>query len=479
MKTALIDLSAIFRRYWHASEQEDMNIASRKTLGFVRSIYSDFDNILVCLDCPPYKRKKLYPEYKANRSEPPPMLAETLKKCVQTIIDDGWSVLRCQGAEADDIIATYCLKSNKDKEHIVIFGADKDLLQIALSNVELYNPFLRSVITAKAKLDVEPHQVVDCLALIGDKADNIPGVKGIGEKTAAAMLRDFDSINGIYKALEDTPEKFKPSICEKLLASKTKIYESIQLIKLDYNCKIEVEKLEDNSLKKEEPITNNRTEEVKWTDFGSSKEDTCDELIPQKHSIKQEEEETETVSVDRPKTVQIVKRSDVDFRNELEPRTGGSAWQLAGHLVNSGFYNKFRNQESILAVIMRGRSIGINAVTALEEINVIKDKTQMSAVLIMGLCLQAPICEYFDLIESTDNIATFATKRKGSRREINLSFTIEQAQKLGLVQKDNWRRQPNVMLRWRCIAALARLVYPEIVAGIYTPDEIESFDSVI
>ena len=478
MKTVLIDLSAIFRKFWHVSESEELNFSRRKTLGLVQGCYNDFDDVKICVDCPPYRRKEIYPEYKATRPEPPPLIMEELEKCKRAILEDGWALLTCQGAEADDIIATYCVLSHPDDEQITIYGADKDLLQIALSNVTMYDPFGRKELTAMEKLGVEPYQVVDCLSLMGDKSDNVPGVKGIGGKTAAALLKDFKTIDGILLAIGETPDKFRASIREKIIESRSTLLMARKLIQLDPNCEIVEEKLDPSETKKDAK------------EFGDSDDPDIDAEFTENKvpdtgktdSVSSELAKQEQPSQAQPRT-HIIKHEDVTYVQALEPAGITSAWTLTGHMVESGMFTKFRKREGILAVIMRGRSLGIDAITSLEEIHVVEGKTQMSAILMMGLCIEKDFCEYFEMEESTSEKATFATKRTGNRKETRYSFTIKDAETAELLEltrkgnKTNWHKRPATMLRWRCISELARMVYPDVVAGVYTPDEIENFDN--
>jgi 5'-3' exonuclease len=435
---------------YHGSEGEEQSSARRKTLGFVRDKIVGFDSVKVALDCPPYNRKSMYPEYKANRKERPIALIEELKKTVESVLSDGWAVLRSDGAEADDIIATYCLE-NKDDE-IVIFGTDKDLLQI---NEHCPSVILRDVFagvdkSAEDTLGVEPNKVVDFLALCGDKADNIPGLSKVGPVTALKLLKEFGSVEGVIKAM-DNPENFKPSFYDKLVAEKDQLIMSYKLVELDYNCEITEEQREiDRNIKEDEPMTEQTT------------------------AIEATVETDETFGDTKPQEAQIITRHEaLSYKQSLEPIGFNELRSLANVLKDSGHYNGFMNAQGIAAAIMAGRELGLGAVASLSSIHIIKGKPTMAPQGMLALIMGSGKAEYFDCVETTVHKAVFVTKRVGSKNETRLEFTIQQAQQMALTGKDNWKKQPDVMLRWRCVAALARLVYPDVVLGVYSEDEME------
>jgi hypothetical protein len=87
--------------------------------------------------------------------------------------------------------------------------------------------------------------------------------------------------------------------------------------------------------------------------------------------------------------------------------------------------------------------------------------------------MHGDVCAYFRMVESTDSIATYETQRRGEPTPVKLSYTIQQANAAGLTGKGTWKAHPAAMLRARCSSALARIVYPDLVNGLYDPDEIE------
>jgi hypothetical protein len=158
----------------------------------------------------------------------------------------------------------------------------------------------------------------------------------------------------------------------------------------------------------------------------------------------------------------------------LEPQSISEALAVAGHLAKSGVLGKsLQRPEAALAVIMAGRELGLTAMQSLRSLHVIEGKVVLSSDTMLALVKRAPACRYFKLVESTDKLATYETERVGEGSPTRMSFTIEQAQAAKLTGKDNWKNYPAAMLRARCIASLARAVYPDVLMGVYDTDEIQ------
>lgn len=126
----------------------------------------------------------------------------------------------------------------------------------------------------------------------------------------------------------------------------------------------------------------------------------------------------------------------------------------------------------VLVVLMKGRELGLQPMQALGEINCIQGRAVVSAALKVGLCVKDRSCVYFRLVSSDGRQATYETQRKGSE-PVKLTWTLQQAQTAGLLQKDNWKAHPEAMLRARCSSALATAAYPDLVLGLDTKDEVE------
>ncbi|EAI0718438.1 DNA polymerase I, partial [Campylobacter jejuni] len=185
--------------------------ASGMISGFANFIYNlkneyKSDYIVFALDSKGKTfRSEIDPNYKQNRTPPPPELLEQIPICIKMIEKMGFISVSQEGYEADDIIASF-VKTCEDRDIFVrIITQDKDLYQLIKDGkTSIYSPISKNDYDEAACLEkygVKPNQIRDFLALCGDSSDNIPGVKGIGAKGAKTLLDEFGSIEGIYENL--------------------------------------------------------------------------------------------------------------------------------------------------------------------------------------------------------------------------------------------------------------------------------------
>lgn len=165
----------------------------------------------------------------------------------------------------------------------------------------------------------------------------------------------------------------------------------------------------------------------------------------------------------------------------FEPVNLTEAWRLADQLGKSGLIPKALQgkPEDVFVVLLSAHELGLSPMQGLRGMAVVNGKVVTEAQTMQGLCLRWPlVCKYFVPLDEqcNDKKAVYETQRAGAPRPIRMAFTIEEAQKAGLLQKDNWKNYPAAMLRARACAALARAVYPDLVQGIYTPDEGDELD---
>ncbi len=156
----------------------------------------------------------------------------------------------------------------------------------------------------------------------------------------------------------------------------------------------------------------------------------------------------------------------------LEPSTAEQAFWLATQLAKSGLLGRIQRPEAAFAIILCGRELGLTAMQSLRSIHIIEGKPTLSADLMAALVIRSPLCKYFRLVESTNQVARYETLRTSTDKPTVMSFTWEEAKTAGLINKNNWKAHPAAMLRARCIAALARVAYPDLLVGIYEEDEI-------
>ena len=154
-------------------------------------------------------RHEMYPEYKATRDKTPEDLHAQIPWICDILQALGVPVLQCDGYEADDIVATVAKKCEAMGRKCRILSGDKDLMQLVCDTTQILKPEAGSStwkVTGaegvKAEWGVYPDKLLDLLSLCGDKADNVPGVKGIGDKTASKLKFDFSSLDGIYENID-------------------------------------------------------------------------------------------------------------------------------------------------------------------------------------------------------------------------------------------------------------------------------------
>lgn len=188
----------------------------------------------------PTFRHELYSEYKANRGECPEDLKPQMPFFRDIVRAFGIACYEKEGFEADDIIGTLTSKFASSQQKVVIVSGDKDLTQLVNPNVEVWDA-MRDIHydedSVEKKFGVRPDQIIDYLALRGDSSDNIPGVKGIGEKTAVRLLQELGSVESILKSPASIEEieglRGKAGVRKKIEASEEDLAQSLELVKLD------------------------------------------------------------------------------------------------------------------------------------------------------------------------------------------------------------------------------------------------------
>lgn len=200
-------------------------------------------------------RNEIYPEYKANRGEPPDDLKPQFEEIFGLVKAFNMPMILMEGYEADDIIGTLA-KTFEDKDlDVVIVTGDKDFTQIVNGSITLLDTMKNKNTEIKdvvAKYGVSPDKITEVFALTGDSIDNIPGVKGIGSKTAAALIKEYGSLENIY----DNLDNLKPRYKQLLESAREDAFLSRELvtIKSDIDMKIDLDEYEYTGFDKEKLI---------------------------------------------------------------------------------------------------------------------------------------------------------------------------------------------------------------------------------
>lgn len=169
--------------------------------------------------------------------------------------------------------------------------------------------------------------------------------------------------------------------------------------------------------------------------------------------------------------------SDKSTALAIVPRSIQEATDLAAKYATSALMPAdLRGKASdILVTILAGLELGMAPMAALRNIHVVKGKPILSADGMVGLVKASGLCESFACIEESDTLATYSTKRKGEKAQ-EFTFTLSDAQRAGIANGDNWKKYPRAMLKARAKAALARDVYPDVLAGVYETSEVEEIE---
>jgi len=248
----LIDGNAILHRAYHAMPRFEIDGKLVNAIyGFISILFSTIEKfqpefLAVAFDVKgPTFRDKIFEEYKAKRVKPPQEFYDQIPAVWEFLAEMEIPLLTKEGFEADDIIGTLARKINGDlgAGEVIVVTGDQDTLQLVDDRTKIAMPAMGAIketlydqSAVRGKFGLLPAQIVDYKALSGDTSDNIPGVKGIGEKTALALLKEYGSVKKIYEIVEKNPkeieEKFSKSILQKLIDGKKEAFLSYDLAKI-------------------------------------------------------------------------------------------------------------------------------------------------------------------------------------------------------------------------------------------------------
>jgi hypothetical protein len=495
----LVDLSGVFWRNWHGSVAKEATAAYQLTLGNIHKILDGCTvPHAVAVDAGSSFRKEIAPLYKANRPEKDAAASDQLRSVIERLTADGIKVLRAEGWEADDVIATATRWARAKGHPVEIYSADKDLLALVTDEeprVVAVHPFKGETWAAAGvfeRLGVPPDKVPELLSLVGDTSDNIPGVKGIGPVNASKLLASFGSIAGILSACDDPASDIPPAVRTKLVAGIGDLDLSSKLVALRFDAPIDCAQILEPRVIPP-PAAPRELGGGKSMGGGSLEHQASlssqvafeQANLRQQHLLQRQpmreppEVKGEPVAPRSiPTSSALARRESESWELSLEPSTPEEAFKMAATIFDGRLFPAYGNEAAVFSIILTGRSLGLSAMASVRGIQMIKGKPCLSADLIVGLVRNSPLCEYFECVETTDTRAKYVTKRRG-RPEISYEFTIEEARSRGFTftsrdgQPAQWSTNPRGMLRAACKRELARLAYEEIVAGVYTPDELQ------
>lgn len=251
-KVVLIDGNSIAYRAFFALPllNNDKGVYTNAVYGFTTMLLKILeedqpDHLLVAFDAGKTTfRHETYQEYKGGRQKTPSELSEQFPVLKELLDAFGVKYYQLPNFEADDIIGTLATQAGEKGLEVKVISGDKDLLQLVndqitvsltkkgITNVDTYTPsFLME------KMDVRADQIIDLKALMGDNSDNIPGVPGVGEKTAVKLLKQFETLENLYENLDDVSGK---KLKEKLETNRGNAFMSQKLVTIERNAPIEI-----------------------------------------------------------------------------------------------------------------------------------------------------------------------------------------------------------------------------------------------
>jgi len=465
----LIDLSAIFWSAWHSSANDAVSQATTRTLSGVDKAIGAYGEraVAICCDAGRSFRKDLAETYKAQRPEKDHAAIEELRRIEERLKLDGHLLWKFPTFEADDVIATATQKATAAGLDVTIATGDKDLLQLVGPRVTVLSTRSWEVAdeaAVVAKFKVLPSQIGDYLALVGDASDGIKGAPGIGPVKAAELLQKFGSIKNIFVKLALVPDEVgKPAVVKSLRENADGVDLARRLVALRFDVPLEFEEI----FAHREQVTlsgaNEEMDEPMDAEF-VEKDEPMPEILPP----------AETPEPQTTTTTMVVHRNGttaLPFELQLEPNSLATAHRLAVGMHDSRLYQRFQSPEAIMAVIIRGREMGIPALTALDSFHVIEGKPSPHAYLIIAQAKRHADCEYFQCTSTNSTSATWVTKSRRNPEPTSLTYTIEQARAAGLTGP-NWTKRPDEMLRKTAGAQLARMEYPDAAMGLYAVEEM-------
>jgi 5'-3' exonuclease len=497
----LIDLSSIAHPIWHMSQSEpDPNATCTKVVDRVRALSSQHPHAAICCDSGKSFRHDVDPSYKSQRPPAEATLHHQIRLSREQLARDGFPVWSVKGFEADDLIASATVQALAIPETtVLIASADKDLLQLVNHRVKAKSMRDGSIVdeeAVKARYGVMPAQMRDYLSLVGDTSDNVIGAKGIGPKKAAELLNLFGSLDDLYAAMDNATGVFSAAIRASLVEFRERLPRVRELIALRTDVEIPFAEIAAERAPKDaapmeelmpEDITAVAEPEPAAVTAGTSS--ASDTFTGRPATV------TGTV-VNTPGQAVAVREPDslavppAEWEKQLEPRSLGQAGKLAEYMHKARLFNGYGSPEAVLSTIMAGRELGMQAIASLRGFHIVEGRHMLAADLIRGLVLRSGLANYFRCTERTATKATFSTQRKGDPEPISLTYTIEEGRiAFGIVPelpekdraakeaswlKSGWGRNPADMLVARAGAKLARLVYPEVTFGLYSPEEFDN-----
>jgi 5'-3' exonuclease len=477
MKILAVDISALFSQFWEVDNGRgrDFDAPRQSTINAVRRWREGHDRVAICCDSGKSFRSQIWTSYKANRPDRGEEYRNQIRLTIDALASDGCSVFRAPQykgelyAEADDVIGSLCAWAYESGHAVTILSSDKDLMQLVTDTVSLVRPALRPLdkdyttfrpAEVKAKLGIEPHLVPHWLALAGDASDNYKPYQGIGDKRAIELLSAAGHALAVFEGAVSMTELTRilgSKLAESLLAAGAEpARKALEVATVVRDIPLDFETLAG------EPV------------FSKVMPMDAPQIEPTPESQPQPAQQAPQVAL--VPTIQTRQQIDRSSPWALQPTGQKGLVDFAGYVVDSRLFPNIKDHAAAIVVIAWGQNLGIPAMIALSQAYVVHGRVGWGAQLIAGIVKNNPSCIKFHIAETDDKHATVIYQRKGEP-EGKYVFTLDRAQKMGVIKADGpWEKIPATMCRWAAMRECARMVWPDVVTGVYTPDELTEGD---
>ncbi|WP_301409749.1 DNA polymerase I [Borreliella tanukii] len=484
----LVDaLNIIFRNYHVMKNYPLLNTQGENVnafIGFFKTLFfiikeKNPEHLIITFDSEiPTFRKQKYPNYKATRDAPPNDLIPQIGWIKEGLLKAKIPIFEIEGYEADDLLASFAKKAAKNNYLTYIISPDKDLLQTMSEHIKILKIENNSFIEMNneyviKKFGINSSQIKDYLAIVGDRSDNIPGIKGIGPKGAANLLREFKTLKGIYSNIERINKKHQ----EILIREKENAFLSYDLVSLEENLKIpeienfalknfseeiislfekhsaialiktykkdilkqEKENVDQKSLFKQEPTISNLdtlntidTENVKYHPITTKKE--LDNLIESLKKAKYVSIDTETSSLDTYTAKLIgISISFKEFEGYYIPIEAKGKVYIEKHYIIQKFNNLFESKLKIIGQNYKFdykilKNNGFNPIPPYFDTMIaaylIDTNSKVSLDFLAEKYLMHKNIKYEDVIQKTDNFANISLEMATSYASEDADITF-------------------------------------------------------
>jgi 5'-3' exonuclease len=539
---AIVDLG-VWYQVWQGTAHLEASEAYKRTLDKVRGYASQADHCIVAVDSPPYFRSRLYPEYKSQRKSDTEVMRAQRVDVIEELRADGFYLLEQPGYEADDMMASAVaaiepiaaadFKEYGDGYEVTLYTADKDMCALCAERPG-WKVRVISTMTGKERDPVEtwgvqPEQVPHLLAMAGDTADHVPGIRGIAEGKAGKLLRAGLDVPALVKLVSEKqpfeiaaelPEGMGEACAAAIVAAVTTVVEvdgqqmsslerSLQLTTLRTDAPIDVDRI----FAAREPLERPAGEDYGFNvdaDYGMGGEPDPDPDITSVEEAALQStvppssdpgeappsapaaEPTQPSQPEpaapppsprprnqleaQPDRAQAMVVHEAEWDTSFEPRNRLEAWHASKMVVKGRCYglSGYGRPEQVMLAIMAGKQWGMSVVDSLNGFDIIEGRVAPRAQLAHAWCLGDPRCEmfYLDFEQCTDERAVVVVKRPEWSKEQRIVYTIDEAKRAGLTGKKNWK-YPFDMLCNRVLGRACHLVFSDITRGFSTAEELE------